>query len=37
MLVALDLIDKFVGEIARVRKILEPLEVLQPGRDFGRD
>ncbi|MGF6482894.1 hypothetical protein OKW34_004206 [Paraburkholderia youngii] len=34
---ALDLIDEFVGELMRVRTLLEPLEALQPDEDFGED
>ncbi|KVU54164.1 transposase [Burkholderia ubonensis] len=32
---ALDLIDEFVSELARVRTILEPLEALYPDDEFG--
>ncbi|ARM04496.1 transposase [Burkholderia pseudomallei] len=34
---ALDLIDEFIGELARVRTILEPLEALYPDNEFGED
>jgi hypothetical protein len=34
---ALDLIDEFVMELTQVRAVLEPLEALYPGADFGED
>jgi len=34
---ALDLIDKFLAELTRVRAILEPLEALYPDDEFGKD
>ncbi|WP_459568839.1 hypothetical protein [Cupriavidus sp. 8B] len=30
---ALDLIDEFITELARVRAVLEPLEALYPGEN----